>query len=153
MTANDLPESGATHIVRASLKARLYRDIEIASTASLYDLGEAIVHSFEFDLDHAFGFFSKFSGNFYRSPVRYELLADTGFQSESGSVRRTAVRKAFPSVGAKMLFLFDYGDEWRFKVEVIGLGEKMPKTDYPRVVATVGTAPPQYPGAEDLDEE
>jgi len=44
-------------------------------------------------------------------------------------------------------------EEWRFKVEVIGLGEKMPKTDYPRVVATVGTAPPQYPGAEDLDEE
>jgi len=52
-----------------------------------------------------------------------------------------------------MLFLFDYGDEWRFKVEVIGLGEQMPETDYPRVVATVGTAPPQYPGTEDQDEE
>ena len=85
MTANDLPESAATHIVRASLKARLYRDIEIASTASLYGLGEAIVHSFDFELDHAFGFFSKFTGNFYRSPVRYELLADTGFETESES--------------------------------------------------------------------
>jgi hypothetical protein len=49
-----------------------------------------------------------------------------------------------------MLFLFDYGDEWRFKVEVIGLGEKVPKARYPKVLATVGKTPPQYP---DLEEE
>ena len=33
---------------------------------------------------------------------------------------------AFPEVGKTMLFLFDYGDEWRFKVELIGLGRKEP---------------------------
>jgi hypothetical protein len=30
------------------------------------------------------------------------------------------VADAFPDVGHKMLFLFDYGDDWRFTVEVIG---------------------------------
>ena len=30
-----------------------------------------------------------------------------------------------------MLFLFDYGDEWRFKVELIGLGRKEPGPSTP----------------------
>jgi hypothetical protein len=49
-----------------------------------------------------------------------------------------------------MLFLFDYGDQWQFKVELIGLGQKEAKAAYPRVVKQVGAAPPQYP---DLDED
>jgi hypothetical protein len=73
-----------------------------------------------------------------------------GGESDAGSVKGTKVAQAFPDVGSKMLFLFDYGDEWRFKVEVIGLGEKVPKARYPNVVKSIGTAPPQYP---DLDEE
>ena len=66
------------------------------------------------------------------------------------SVRRTKLSTAFPKVGKQMLFLFDYGDGWQFKVELIGLGQKEAKADYPRVVKQVGTAPPQYP---DLDED
>ena len=51
-----------------------------------------------------------------------------------------------------MLFLFDYGDEWLFTVELIGLGRKEPKVAYPRVLKRVGEAPPQYPDLEE-DEE
>jgi hypothetical protein len=39
---------------RARLSPRIYRDIEIESTRSLYDLAAAIVQTFGFD----FGFFS-----------------------------------------------------------------------------------------------
>ncbi len=60
--------------------------------------------------------------------------------------------QAFPAVGAEMQFLFDYGDDWRFRVEVIGLGEKTPKARYPKLLKAVGKAPPQYP-PEDEDEE
>ena len=70
----------------------------------------------------------------------------------SGSVKRTKVAQAFPAVGAEMQFLFDYGDDWRFQVEVIGLGEKVLKTRYPKLLKAVGKAPPQYP-PEDEDEE
>ncbi len=51
-----------THILRASLRPKLYRDIEIDSGKSLYDLAEGIVGAFDFDLDHAFGFYSKLTG-------------------------------------------------------------------------------------------
>ena len=143
----------STHIFRVRLWPKVYRDIEIDSRKSLYDLAAAIVRAFEFDFDHAFGFFSKLTGYIYDSPVRYELFADLdddpfpemGRHSKSGSVKRTTVAQAFPEVGSKMLFLFDYGDHWEFRVEVIGFGEKAPQTRYPKVLAAVGEAPPQYP--------
>jgi hypothetical protein len=140
-----------THIFRASLRPKLYRDIEIDSGKSLDDLAEGIVGAFDFDLDHAFGFYSKLTGHYYDSPIKYELFADLeGGESDAKSVRRTKIAQAFPDIGSKMLFLFDYGDQWQFKVEVIGLGEKVPKARYPKVIKSMGTAPPQYP---DPDEE
>jgi hypothetical protein len=149
----------STHIFRVRLRPRLYRDIAIDSGKSLYDLAAAIVGAFGFNFDHAFGFFSKLTGHIYDSPVRYELFADLdddplrlGRQrSKAGSVKRTKVAQAFPEIGSKMLFLYDYGDEWRFQVELVGLGEKVPKTRYPRVLAAVGEAPPQYPDVDDAD--
>ena len=92
--------------------------------------------------------------------MRYELFADLddapvpemGGNSKSGSVKRTTGAQAFPGIGSTMLFLFDYGDHCEFRVEVIGLGEKVPKTRYPKVLAVVGKAPPQYPDVDDEDE-
>jgi hypothetical protein len=140
------------HTVRVSLRGRLYRDIEIPSSASLYDLAESIVGAYNFDFDHAFGFFSNLTGNVFRSPVGYELFADSDADSSSKSVKRTKIEQAFRTVGSKMTFLFDYGDEWHFKVEVIGIGKPEAKARYPRVVKTVGDAPPQYPAADNDDE-
>jgi len=138
---------GTTHIFRASLKPKLYRDIEIDGDGSLASLAEAIVGAFDFDFDHAFGFYSKLAGRYHDSPEQYELFADMeGGDSRAGSVERTKISQAFTTVGKKMLFVFDYGDEWLFQVQ---LTEKAPKTRYPRMVAATGEAPSQYP---DMDE-
>lgn len=138
-----------TQILRASLKARLYRDIEIEGTASLHDLAEAITGAFGFDFDHAFGFFSRLTGRVFESPVRYELFDDEAASGTSRGVRRTTVARVFPRLGSKMLFLFDYGDEWRFRIEMVGRGEAAARTAYPQVVASVGEAPEQYPDPEE----
>jgi hypothetical protein len=144
------PADGTTHVMRASLKPKLYRDVEIASTASLAALAEAIVAAFEFDFDHAYGFYDKLTGRYHDSPEKYELFADIEeADSDADSVQKTAVSKAFAKAGKKMLFLFDYGDEWRFTVELVKLGEKMPGTRYPRLVGTSGDAPDQYPDMDD----
>ncbi len=65
-----------TLVFRASLTPKIYRAFEIAGTASLYTLARAIARSFDFDFDHAFGFYSKLKGNIYDSPVRYELFVE-----------------------------------------------------------------------------
>ena len=139
-----------TLVFRASLRPKIYRDIEIAGTASLYTLAQAIVRSFDFGFDHAFGFYSKLKGNIYDSPVRYELFVDIGEgEGDARSVKRTRVIKAFPSVGTKMRFLFDYGDEWVFLVELVERKPKEPKVKLPRLLISVGKAPAQYPDPED----
>jgi hypothetical protein len=126
----------------------LYRDVEIESTATLHSLAWGITRAFGFDFDHAFGFFNRLTGRVFASPIRYELLAEPEVSGASRSVRDTAVICAFPRLGSKMLFVFDYGDEWRFRVEVIGRGETVAGVAYPRVVARLGKAPEQYPDTD-----
>jgi Plasmid pRiA4b ORF-3-like protein len=139
-----------TLVFRASLRPKIYRDIEIAGTGSLYTLAQAVVRSFDFDFDHAFGFYSKLKGNIYDSPVRYELFVDIGEgEGDARSVKRTRAVKAFPSVGTKMRFLFDYGDEWEFLVELVERKPKEPKVKLPRLLISAGKAPAQYPDPED----
>jgi len=139
-----------THLSRVTLRPKIYRDFEIISTKKLHDLAETIVQYFGFDFDHAFGFYSLLKGNVIRSPVKYELFADMG-DSDARSVKRTPIVDAFPEVGDKMTFLFDYGDGWEFRTEVIGRGRKQAGAKYPRLLKTVGKAPEQYP--DDLDDE
>jgi len=139
-----------TLVFRASLTPKVYRAFEIADTSNLYTLAQVIVRSFEFDFDHAFGFFSKLKGNIYDSPVRYELFVDMGeSEGEARSVKRTRVVDAFPSVGTKMRFLFDYGDGWEFLVEFVKRKPKEPKVKLPRLLISAGQAPAQYPDPED----
>ena len=139
-----------TLVFRASLRPKIYRDIEITGTASLYTLAQAIVRSYDFDFDHAFGFYNKLKGNIYDSPVRYELFVDIGEgEGDARSVKRTRVVKAFPLVGTKMRFLFDYGDEWEFLVELVKRKPKEPQVKLPRLLISAGKAPAQYPDPED----
>src|ERR1700730_15041620 len=101
-------------------------------------------------LDHAFGFYNKLKGNIYDSRIQYELFVDMGeSESEARSVKRTRVDEAFRSVGTKMRFLFDYGDNWEFLVELIKRKPKEPKVKLPRLLLSAGKAPTQYPDHDD----
>jgi hypothetical protein len=144
-------------VIRAALEhdKAVYRDIEIQGAKSLYGLAEAIVAAFGFDFDHAFGFYTGLTpSGMTRENPKYELFADMG-EAEPGvaGVKKTKISQAFPTVGHTMVFLFDYGDEWRFRVSLKGTGAKIAGTRYPRVVAAHGDAPPQYPDPEEFDDD
>lgn len=144
-------------ILRAALDydESIYRDIEIEGSKSLYKLAETILKAFSFDFDHAFGFYNALSPeDIYSADSKYELFADLG-DAEPGvrGVQKTKIAQAFPKVGDRMIFLFDYGDEWLFRVSVQEQSSKQPKTRYPRIIASHGDAPPQYPDAEEFDDD
>ncbi|MER8970755.1 plasmid pRiA4b ORF-3 family protein [Mesorhizobium sp. M0808] len=117
----------------------------MSSSSTLADLAEAIIAAFGFDMDHAYGFYSKLTGKLFDSPQRFELFDDIE-GSGSRSVKGTRVITAFQKVGSAMTFLYDYGDEWRFRAEVIGTGQARPDSNYPRIVSKIGKAPPAVPG-------
>ena len=150
-----MPEA-TTHILRVTPadEKSISRDIEIPSAKSLYDLAEGIVSAFDFDFDHAFGFYSGLTQRtMMETDPKYELFADMGEETEALSVKKTRVATAFRKMGHKMLFLFDYGDEWLFRVEVIGFGKKVARDRYPKILASVGAPPQQYPDMDDEEEE
>ncbi len=118
--------STETFLLRAGLDGEMsiYRDIEIEPSKSLYRLAEAIVTAFGFDFDHAFGFYSGLKpATLMRALPRYELFADTGDAAPGvGSVKKTRIAQAFPEIGHTMMFLFDYGDDWHFRVSLESKG-------------------------------
>lgn len=145
------------YILRAGLygKMSIYRNIEIEPSKSLYKLAEAIVTAFGFEFDHAFGFYSGLKpATLMRTLPRYELFADMGDADPGvGGVKKTRISQAFAEIDQTMVFLFDYSDDWHFRVSLKAKGTKLAKVRYPRVVAARGAAPPQYPDPDDIDDD
>jgi hypothetical protein len=118
--------------------------IEIDSSALLEDLHSAIQDALGFDDDHLYEFFIATTER-SRDRVR--------FDDENGYLYERTIESLHPLPDKKSLYyLFDYGDNWLFKVARIKSKEQAadPHARYPRVVREVGTTPTQYP---DLDEE
>lgn len=69
--------------------------------------------------------------------------------AQSRDVRTTTIEELKLKPNQEFMYLFDYGDEWRFKVRVHAVNEHAhPNAEYPRIVESVGKAPEQYPSWE-----
>lgn len=134
-----------------AVRGRPFRKIAIAADASLYDLAVVTIESFDFDLDHAFGFYDNIK-DWTRSEKGYELFADIGEKMEYPGVKRAKISKVFHTPKQKLLLLFDYGDEWRFIVQYLGETEVNPGQKLPLIMESNGKAPDQYGGFEEEDE-
>ena len=137
----------------------LWREIEIAANQTLGALGEAIPLAFGFDDPHLWAFF--LSGKLWDRATEYALdsTPDIFDGSRPRAARRARIREVpLPGAAGKkeFLFLFDYGDQWHFGVKLVRTSETVaPGAQYPRVIASRGDAPPQYPqlDEDDWDEE
>lgn len=129
---------------------KIIRELEVLESSSLYKLAETIVMAYDFNFDHAFGFFSTISEQWNKSEKKYELFTDMEDIEPTGaeSVEKTKASEVWKNLGDKMLFLFDYGDTWLFVIELVGFGKKETKKKYLRVIRKVGLAPEQYPEIE-----
>jgi hypothetical protein len=143
-----------TRIFRVALQGRrsIWREIEVRPHHSLYQLADMAVRVFGFDLDHAFGFYSGSGRGMHRANPRYELFTDMGDPTDEHAlgVETVTVAVAFPQVGHRMTLLFDYGDQWLFDVKLTGVGQRVPRARYPRLLRQGGEAPEQYPNFEEV---
>ncbi|MBN1870375.1 MAG: hypothetical protein JW847_07375 [Candidatus Omnitrophica bacterium] len=131
----------------------IMRRVAVSGNKSLYHLAQVILGAFDFDCDHCFGFY----GDIHKHPGKeqteiYEAFVDAHVEPTSElakSVERTKITTAFNEVGKKMLFMFDYGQDWRFVVELKEI-QKESTEKLPKVLCSVGVAPPQYPSQEEI---
>ena len=82
----------------------------------------------------------------------FDASLDLGM-AEPGAAATTTLDSLALKKGQKFLYLFDYGDEWRFAVKVHAINPAAPEDrDYPVLVEAMGEAPSQYPGWDEEDE-
>ncbi len=114
-------------------------DIEMESTSTLEELHLAIQNAVNFDNDHLYAFYLARN---VRSRDR------EFFDDDDGRVYSTTLEDLFPLQARNSLFyLFDFGDDWRFKVSKTRKRALEPREGvvYPKVIAEVGKKPVQYP--------
>jgi hypothetical protein len=119
------------------------RVIEIDSSATLDDLHLAIQDAVDFDTDHLYEFYI---AKTERSRDRQR------FHDENGDIHTTTLEDLYPlEKGRKLFYLFDYGDNWLFKVAKSQVKPHPAEKDveYPRVVERIGNNPDQYPDWEE----
>jgi len=119
---------------------------------SLYEFAEFIIKTVGFHFDHSFEFCDNLK-NPYKSKERYSLFADMGEGMDIGDdvddpgVKNTLVPKVF-GPKKKMLFHFDYGDDWYFLVTCKAVKESAAKKRFKKVISKSGKMPEQYPECE-----
>lgn len=123
-------------------------ELVIGGDCSLYQFAAFIIKTVGFDFDHAFEFCDNLKDP-YRSTERYTLFADMG-NGEPGdrSVKRTKLSEVFRPK-RKMLFHFDYGDDWFFLVTCTAVTAAAGTKPFRKIATTKGTPPVQYPDYEE----
>jgi len=134
-------------VISVSLIKGCYRHINIPMKASLENLSDAILFAFNFDNDHMHAFFM--DNKAWSQADNYE---SAGAYLEEGT--KYTCEYTLESLGLikdkRFLYIFDFGDEWRFNCKVLREAE----CDSEEIVflKCVGKAPVQYPSFEDEDE-
>jgi len=118
-------------------KPSVWRTIEIAENQTLDDLHYAIQGAVDFDADHLYSFYM--SGRAWDDSTEYAHP-----HGEGPSAARVKIRDLNLRMKQRFLYLFDYGDEHRFEVQLVSTNPDAPKGDYPRVVERRGKNPRQY---------
>ena len=120
-------------------KRSVWQLIEIAADQTLDDLHYAILSAVDFDSDHLYSFYM--SGRAWDSSTEYASPYADGPNADGVRIGDLQLR-----MKQKFLYLFDYGDEHRFDVQLVGINPEAAKGQYPRIVESHGKAPQQYGG-------
>ena len=142
------------YVFRAKLKGwhGVRRTIAIRAEETLVDLHDALQAAFAWDGRHPFAFW--LSGRFWaRDGVEYvHPLALAGKPSKgdhpaiAGPRRRSAARRLERLGlidGQRIAYVFDFHREWRVRLTLREIAAD-DGGHYPRVLESVGDAPPQY---------
>ncbi len=122
---------------KVALGRKIWRRIKIAADNTLEDLHLIIQEAFSFDNAHLYSFFL--------DGVRWSFdRISCPEEGEGISADEVQIGELGLSIGQDILYLFDYGDEWCFSVQLEHVDKKKFGSNQPQIVARRGESPPQY---------
>jgi pRiA4b ORF-3-like protein len=124
------------------------RSIEVREDQTLVDLHDGIQEAFEWMNDHLYSFWldGRFFGDRsteYTAPIEPD---------EDVATADTTISGLGLEPGARIAYVFDFGDNWRVGLRLAERKEAQ-EVRYPRVVASEGEAPPQYPNPDEDEDD
>jgi hypothetical protein len=132
------------------------RTIEMRGDQTLQDLHLAIFDALDRQEEHMYEF--QFGsgphdpdGDRYGIQLPFEMPPDpSDSRKPAGDAATTTIDSLDLEVNRAFGYWFDFGDSWYHQIDVVAIGEAVPRRRYPRVTERVGESPPQY---MDWDEE
>jgi len=149
-----IDKSGA-YLFKVSLKHNkgIWRTISLSHKHTLEDLHLAIQKAFDFDNDHLHAFYingnSRTGKEIKGYPYGYGMDEDFYDDDELTSDRVT-IEDLKLYKGAKIAYVFDFGDNWQFDIALKEINKDAPIPIKPVIVESKGESPDQY--AYDGDE-
>lgn len=126
---------------------KVTRKIELKDAQTLDDLHEVIIYkSFGWDDPHMYSFF--FDNKPYSKNLKMEYSCNPeadDFTEEKPNSSTTKLKELNLKKNQKFLFVFDFGDDHQFGINVEGFGEVQEGKKYPLILEEKGKAPKQYP--------
>ncbi len=102
----------------------VWRSIEIAGNQNLDTLHDAIQAAVDFDADHLY--------SFYMSNQAWDQGTEFAHpQADARSAAQVNIRDLDLRMQQCFHYLFDYGDEHHFEVQLVDVNQDAPEADYP----------------------
>lgn len=136
--------------------APIHRTIQIKGEQTLDALHRVIFEAFERSDEHLYEF------NFGKNPqdMKGKRYSPYSFYEEAARVELpgkdtagTSIDSLELSEGQTLYYIFDLGEYWEHKIEVVEIGNAPSHGKFPKIVGVTGESPMQYPGHKgDQDE-
>jgi len=121
----------------------VYRDIEIQDDASLEDLHNVIVQSFDFDGLEMASFY--LTDDELNQGLEIPLFNMDENNPANNMMSNTLVKDVLSEQTPNLLYVYDFLKMWRFLVNLMATGEEAPGLEYPQVVQAQGIRPEDPP--------
>lgn len=119
------------------IRPPIWRRIQVPSTINLRRLHDVIQETMGWTQSHLYAF--EIDGEQYGEPSRDDDLP-------MRSAKSTQLRRIAPEAGGRLLYTYDFGDDWEHLVQVEKVLPPEPGVAYPRCVAGKRACPPEDVG-------
>ena len=145
LAAKETPYREGTYVLKAKLGDAWCR---IAATDSMVldGLCWAILDAFDFDDDHLYAFY-------YKDKLGVSHEASAPASSGDLTADDVCLGEMELDPGDSFEMLYDFGDSWRFKIELERIGPAKPSMERPELIEFHGNAPRQYPNWDEEDDD
>lgn len=139
----DISFAAGLYTFRVALSASVWREIVISSEETFEKLHEMILSAYQFDDDHLYSFFM--DGKMWSDDCITSPLDEYSHHDAS----EVAIGEAGLTERQQFLYVFYYGTEWRFSIEVCQIDAHNLNLIPAFIKNEKGASPEQYPDFDD----